>query len=523
MAQRHGAAITTAAGTFQLSVQPASRAQWEAVAAAQQGDGSCVLRVKGLPPRATAEDVVAFFQVGLARKQPVPHCMRVHGCPGNGTQPLPPPPPPYHPTCLQGYQLKPGGVHVQPHSDSRHSKTALAEFGSAAEAVRALQQRDRQRLGGAYADRYCLLQLVGRAEADAELARFARGAAGGRPGTSSSTGGGAGGDTGSGSGTALGGGPASLAGPPSASFPGLPGDGMLGMTPQAAAAAAAGFMQLPLPLPPGMMLPPGYGLPPGMPPLPGGWPMVPPPGLPPFLAGGLPPMGLGPGMPPLPGASAGSAFAPWQVPVPPPVPGTAAARYMVQVRLAGVALWAVGNGKAACKLPAWPYLHAGPASAGCSVPSACAHAPPPTKLCPILHYPPAGPHHGPAGVPGPSLQPEQLRPHAPRPGQLLCSCHRRYRHRPRAQPAAAAVALGDERRQQRAGGAAVGRPRGRRRPAPRRPRRRRRAPQPCARRCCYSQWAQRGGGRWRRRRGRRGRGQRRQRRERPGVLLGRGV
>lgn len=61
VAHRHGTTVTTAAGVFQLSVQPASRAEWEAAAARQASDG--IVRVKGLPPRATAADVAAFFQV----------------------------------------------------------------------------------------------------------------------------------------------------------------------------------------------------------------------------------------------------------------------------------------------------------------------------------------------------------------------------------------------------------------------------------------------------------------------------
>lgn len=62
VAQRHGTAITTAAGVFCLSVQPASRAEWEAAVAEQLGaDG--ILRLKGLPTRAALGDVLSFFQV----------------------------------------------------------------------------------------------------------------------------------------------------------------------------------------------------------------------------------------------------------------------------------------------------------------------------------------------------------------------------------------------------------------------------------------------------------------------------
>ena len=38
----------------------------------------------------------------------------------------------------QGYAVEPGGVRLQPHGDNRHSKLALVEFESPAEARRAL-------------------------------------------------------------------------------------------------------------------------------------------------------------------------------------------------------------------------------------------------------------------------------------------------------------------------------------------------------------------------------------------------
>lgn len=336
---------------------------------------------------------------------------------------------------LQGYAVKPGGVRVQPHSDNRHSKHALVEFDSPAEAQRALvsrqggsahvcmpgraagraagrrlgssggrpggglrpgihrlpppthlhtrpQERDRQRFGSAYGDRYCLLQLAGRAEVEEELRQFAQQAAalaasGGNAGMRAAAAAGASscsGTTGllqSGieSGVLSGGGAGSLAPLPSSSL-GLssmglpPGACLPNMLPQHAAAAAAGFMHphpgsLP-PMPMGaMMLPAGYVLPPGVPPMPGGWPM-PPPGAgvpgppPPFLPPGL---GL-PGMPPMPPGMA--AAPPPGAGVPAGLPGpfhglpmwppgaapqmlrpglsanTAAARYMVQVRARAV-------------------------------------------------------------------------------------------------------------------------------------------------------------------------------------------
>lgn len=61
VAQRHGTTITTAAGVFQLSVRHASKAEWDAAVAAQQGNDG-ILRVKGLPTQAGPLEVLAFFQ-----------------------------------------------------------------------------------------------------------------------------------------------------------------------------------------------------------------------------------------------------------------------------------------------------------------------------------------------------------------------------------------------------------------------------------------------------------------------------
>lgn len=62
VSHRHGTTITTAAGVFQLSVTRASKAEWQAAVAAQQGNDG-ILRIKGLPSRAGPPDVLAFFQV----------------------------------------------------------------------------------------------------------------------------------------------------------------------------------------------------------------------------------------------------------------------------------------------------------------------------------------------------------------------------------------------------------------------------------------------------------------------------
>ena len=62
VSHRHGTTITTAAGVFQLSVQHASKAEWQAAVAAHQGSDG-ILRLKGLPARAGPPDVLAFFEV----------------------------------------------------------------------------------------------------------------------------------------------------------------------------------------------------------------------------------------------------------------------------------------------------------------------------------------------------------------------------------------------------------------------------------------------------------------------------
>lgn len=63
MAHRHGTTVTTAAGIFQLSVSPAQRLDWEAAVAEGQAAAG-VLKLRGLPTRASPADVLAFFEVG---------------------------------------------------------------------------------------------------------------------------------------------------------------------------------------------------------------------------------------------------------------------------------------------------------------------------------------------------------------------------------------------------------------------------------------------------------------------------
>ncbi|PSC74485.1 Heterogeneous nuclear ribonucleo H2 [Micractinium conductrix] len=321
-AARHGTTVTTSAGVFQLSVSHAAKADWEAAQAAQQSGGGGLVRLRGVPGRAAAADVLAFFQ---------------------------------------GLRVKPGGVHLQPGGERRHAKLALVEFETAADAQRALE-RDRQQFGEAFGDRFCLLQQLSRSEFQSELSRFREATAGGTGGTGASSHSG---------GTQANSLPGSLAGLHSSSVGGLPsssglgmgscgmvglssgmggatslGNGMplgalgpMGMLPHAAA-AAAGFMHPALPHGmaggmPGMVLPAGYMLSPGVPALSGGWTA---PGCNHYMpaagvAPGMLPMVAAAGMRPAAPAAAG-AFAAAGWPGMPPMPavqgGAAAARYMVQ-------------------------------------------------------------------------------------------------------------------------------------------------------------------------------------------------
>ncbi|DBB18504.1 TPA: hypothetical protein ACH3X3_000145 [Trebouxia sp. C0006] len=86
------------------------------------GDG--IVKMKGLPFKATADDVIKFFA---------------------------------------GYRVRPDGIHFVMHADGRPSGMAFVEFDCPQEAMRALS-KDREQFGVAYGERFCLLQLVGRAE-----------------------------------------------------------------------------------------------------------------------------------------------------------------------------------------------------------------------------------------------------------------------------------------------------------------------------------------------------------------------
>jgi len=98
VANWHGTVMTTAAGMFTLSLQLATRNDFDK-AKCSSNKQDAVLKVRGLPIRAAVHDVVAFFD---------------------------------------GYKLKVGGVHLQPVSDNRHSKVAYVEFETVDEALGAM-------------------------------------------------------------------------------------------------------------------------------------------------------------------------------------------------------------------------------------------------------------------------------------------------------------------------------------------------------------------------------------------------
>ncbi|KXZ54647.1 hypothetical protein GPECTOR_4g713 [Gonium pectorale] len=100
-----------------------SRKEMQATLALRFG-GEGVLKMKGIPFKATAVDVRKFFH---------------------------------------GYKIKPDGVSFIMHADGRPTGMAFIEFETPQEAVRAME-KDRAKFGPEYGDRFCMLQLVGRHE-----------------------------------------------------------------------------------------------------------------------------------------------------------------------------------------------------------------------------------------------------------------------------------------------------------------------------------------------------------------------
>lgn len=102
-----------------------SRKEMQATLALRFG-GEGILKVKGIPFKATAADVRKFFS---------------------------------------GYKIKPDGVSFIMHADGRPTGMAFIEFETPQEAVRAME-KDRAKFGPEYGERFCMLQLVGRHEMD---------------------------------------------------------------------------------------------------------------------------------------------------------------------------------------------------------------------------------------------------------------------------------------------------------------------------------------------------------------------
>ncbi|EFJ42006.1 hypothetical protein VOLCADRAFT_121578 [Volvox carteri f. nagariensis] len=100
-----------------------SRKEMQATLALRFG-GEGVLKMKGIPFKATAVDVRKFFT---------------------------------------GYKVKTEGVSFIMHADGRPTGMAFIEFETPQEAVRAME-KDRAKFGPEYGDRFCMLQLVGRHE-----------------------------------------------------------------------------------------------------------------------------------------------------------------------------------------------------------------------------------------------------------------------------------------------------------------------------------------------------------------------
>ncbi|GIL66017.1 hypothetical protein Vafri_19640 [Volvox africanus] len=100
-----------------------SRKEMQATLALRFG-GEGVLKMKGIPFKATAMDVRKFFT---------------------------------------GYKIKSEGVSFIMHADGRPTGMAFIEFETPQEAVRAME-KDRAKFGPEYGDRFCMLQLVGRHE-----------------------------------------------------------------------------------------------------------------------------------------------------------------------------------------------------------------------------------------------------------------------------------------------------------------------------------------------------------------------
>ncbi|GAX80146.1 hypothetical protein CEUSTIGMA_g7584.t1 [Chlamydomonas eustigma] len=102
-----------------------SRKEMQATLALRFG-GEGILKMKGIPFKASPTDVRKFFL---------------------------------------GYRIRPDGISFIMHADGRPTGMAFIEFETPQEAVRAME-KDRAKFGPEYGERFCMLQLVGRHEMD---------------------------------------------------------------------------------------------------------------------------------------------------------------------------------------------------------------------------------------------------------------------------------------------------------------------------------------------------------------------
>lgn len=102
-----------------------SRKEMQATLALRFG-GEGILKIKGIPFKASAVDVRKFFSA---------------------------------------YRIKPDGISFIMHGDGRPTGMAFVEFETPQEAVRAME-KDRAKFGPEYGDRFCMLALVGKHEMD---------------------------------------------------------------------------------------------------------------------------------------------------------------------------------------------------------------------------------------------------------------------------------------------------------------------------------------------------------------------
>jgi hypothetical protein len=154
----NGTVVTTVSGIFTISVRAASHLEYKTAASATappsttvtskknsalgSEDTAVMVKVRGLPLKASLSDILAFFQgYKIKYQQPTP-----------GASPAP-------------------AIHIQPlNGENRQSKVAYVEFETPLEADRALE-KNQTNFGKAFGDRYCLLQKMSLQEVMTEIAR----------------------------------------------------------------------------------------------------------------------------------------------------------------------------------------------------------------------------------------------------------------------------------------------------------------------------------------------------------------